>query len=141
MLAILLAVTIALTPSYTEDWYDRTSLPASGLIYSDYGPSLVKEVYENRLAWHQVEPCPQCVGEIVMMRKGDLGRLVWVRYGNGKTVGPLLVIDCSNRRHFADNVEKGLVAEISTVLAVEMDVPGEFYGTIYEEQERRGETE
>ena len=52
------------------------------------------------------------VGGVALMRRGDLGRSVWVEVG-GMWHGPFLAVDCAAREHYDGRVERGDVAELS----------------------------
>ena len=69
-------------------------LVAGSATYMD--ASFTAEVYGNRLAWGQVEPCAECVGYVALLDADRIGEHVWLSFDGGAThVGPLLVFDCA----------------------------------------------
>lgn len=82
-----------------------------------YRPGLMAEVIDTRgldLGFHK--------DGVALMSCGDKGRTVWLEV-NGKIVGPLLVVDCSQRDHFEMNVARGRVADISRELWDKLGLP------------------
>ena len=54
------------------------------------------------------------VGPVVLNRRGDLWRKVWLEWEDGLVEGPFLVVDCAQRGvHYEERVRKGLVVEVS----------------------------
>ena len=61
-----------------------------------YNPKIMDEVYQNRLAWKQVEPCAECVGMVALLDAEHIGERVWLSFDGGVTQhGPMLVVDCA----------------------------------------------
>lgn len=88
-----------------------------------YAPGVMDEVYANRLAWGQVQPCPACVGYVALMDSRDIGRLVWLDWGD-VTEGPYQVIDCAAAQHRAGLVARGRVVEVDYATALRHRMAG-----------------
>lgn len=82
-----------------------------------YPPGLMPQVAETRglnLAGY--------AGGIATMSCGDRGREVWLE-ANGEVIGPLLVVDCSQRDHYQMNVSRGRIGDISRRLWERLKLP------------------
>ena len=78
-----------------------------------YNPGVMADVYANRLAWGQVEPCAECVGMVALLDKVHIGRRVWLSFdGGATTVGPMLVVDCATAQHRADLERRGWAVDV-----------------------------
>lgn len=62
-------------------------------------------------------------GGVAMMRRGDLGRVVWLRPEARSWVGPFLVVDCARRGHYAGLVKRGRVVEVDRAIWLELGLP------------------
>lgn len=71
-----------------------------------YAPGLMARVAENRDM-----DLMGYAGGVALMPCGDLGREVWIRFANGWD-GPFLVVDCSQRGHYAMNVRRGRIVDL-----------------------------
>ena len=71
--------------------------------------SIFTEVWRNRQA--VVQPCNGCVGFAALLDCNDLGTRVWVSNGI-EWVGPLLVIDCADKRHRDMLLRRGWVVDL-----------------------------
>lgn len=66
---------------------------------------------------------------VALMRAGDLGRAVWIFWPDGSGPlggawrGPYLSVDCSNRAHYAGNLQRGRVAEVSRQEWIRLGMP------------------
>jgi hypothetical protein len=85
-----------------------------------YNPGLMDEVYRNRLAWGQVEPCGECVGMVALLDAERIGERVWLSFDGGSShVGPMLVVDCATAGHReAFMVERDTLSERCTWLPI-----------------------
>ena len=83
-----------LSPTYSE----RSPLPISGKAMY-YNPGVMARVYQNRLDSGRVEPCPECIGRVAMLRFGDLNRKVWIQLPDQSIEGPFLVVDAADTKH------------------------------------------
>jgi hypothetical protein len=83
---------------------------AAGII-TFYARGVFEIVYENRLRWGQVQPCPECIGLAAVLDCGRLGERVWIDGPNGWE-GPFLVADCSNAAHLPAQKKRRLTAEV-----------------------------
>ena len=107
-----------LDPSYDEP----TDLPVQGYVtwYGAFG--LMAEVATNRAAWGQITPCDECIGDISLLRFGDINRRVWIRRANGNVEGPYRVVDCAATHDVATILNKSIggyrwVADLSREIA------------------------
>lgn len=73
-----------------------TQLPITGTA-TFYHPPLMNTVYNNRLRWGQVQPCPYCTDNVSMIDCADLGRKVYIARSENQCdqEGPFLVVDCA----------------------------------------------
>lgn len=88
------------------------------LTYYDEG--VFPEVVRNRLAYGQVEPCPECVGFIAVRDCEHLGDHAYLRVPGRDTIGPLLIVDCAAQQHRAGMTKRGRIAEVEPWLAREL---------------------
>lgn len=69
------------------------------------------------------------VGGVALMRRGDLGRVVWLKVAGPDPgewlpwAGPFLVVDCAGRLHYAGLVKRERAAEVSRATWVAWDLP------------------
>jgi hypothetical protein len=96
------------------------------------GSSLMKRVWNWRIWKGHVPECAECVDAIALIDPEHIGRKVWARHPNGEVVGPLMVVDCAEKKH-RDNLRKrGWIADISWELAQQWGMAGPMEGvTIY----------
>jgi hypothetical protein len=94
--------------------------------------SLMKKVWNWRVWKGHVPECPECVDAVALIDPEHIGEKVWLRHPNGEVVGPLMVVDCAEKKH-RDNLRKrGWVADISWELARRWDMSGPLEGvTVY----------
>ncbi|MGL4650162.1 MAG: hypothetical protein ACRC1H_12185, partial [Caldilineaceae bacterium] len=78
-------------PGYKE----RSILPVRGFS-TYYNPGVMEEVLTYRLTVGDVQPCPECIGHVALIREGDVGRKIWLQLESGAYEGPFLVIDCAH---------------------------------------------
>jgi hypothetical protein len=102
-----------LSPTYSES----SPLPVAGKAMY-YNPGIMQEVYAYRLRLGQVQPCSECVGYVALLRKGDLGRKVWLRWGDGTVEGPFLVIDVAARQHVGLLLTRGWAVDVDYATAI-----------------------
>jgi hypothetical protein len=148
-LAVVLATALALhmepvggpmttthtTPTQTTTqpgWAGQTALPVTGRA-TYYVPGLMERVYKTRRQLGQVEPCPECVGMIAMLRVRDVGRRVWIAV-DGAVLGKFLVVDCASPADYERLVARGLVAEFSYEWAQRLGMKGPLTVTVLEDQ-------
>lgn len=77
-----------------------------------YDEGLMEQVAANR-----GKSLEGYAGGVALNRAGDVGRRVWLQWGDGTTTGPHLVVDCANRRHFGERERQGLVVEVDAQTA------------------------
>lgn len=96
-----------LSPGY----YQPTVLPLRGRAMF-YNPDIMQRVLNFRLQAGHVTACPDCVGYVAMLRRGDLDRRVWLQR-EGQTVdGPFWVIDAADRNHVGSLLARGWVVDV-----------------------------
>lgn len=93
-----------------------------------YAPGLMQQVYANRLAWRQVEPCPECVGMVALLEPGHIGRRVWLTPPGGEPIGPLLVVDCAQAAHRDELEARGWAVDVSWELGARLGMRGPLAG-------------
>lgn len=85
---------------------------------SYYAPGLMDEVYANRLGWGHVQPCESCVGMVALLDVGNLGRLVYLDFGDDLGIeGPFLVVDVAQAEHRAGLRKRNRVVEVDYATA------------------------
>ena len=99
-------------------------------------PGVAERVYANRLAWRQVKPCASCIGLIAMMRRGDLGRKVWLEH-DGQRSGPYLCVDVANPAAFGKRLAIGDLVELDWQTAQRWQMRGPVMVRVGEWQEPR----
>ncbi len=119
MYAILFLILLLLP---LPPWNTTTPLPIEGKA-AYYAPYLMEQVARYRLRAGDVKPCPACIGYVAMMRKGDLGRQVWIER-QGVVSGPYLVVDVAAPRDFAGVTGRGIVVEVDYGLAMQWGMQG-----------------
>jgi hypothetical protein len=102
-----------LSPAYSAS----SPLPVAGKAMY-YNPGIMQEVYAYRLRLGQVQPCSECVGYVALLRQGDLGRKVWLRWGDGTVEGPFLVIDVAARQHVGLLLTRGWAVDVDYATAI-----------------------
>jgi len=106
--AVVLAVALARTEISLEEWQDPTPAVEIRGVATYYRAGLMDTVARNRgmdLGGY--------LGGVALMRAGDLGRSVWIRFPAGNWAGPFLVVDCSRRDHYAENVQRDHAVELA----------------------------
>jgi len=86
-----------------------------------YAPGLMEQVAEYRGMGAPLL--------VAMNRKGDLGRVVWIR--KGARIYEALVVDCAQEIHFAERLSQGRVLEIPYWLAMEWGMRGPERVSVY----------
>jgi hypothetical protein len=87
-------------------------LPAAVGEATYYADGLMQRVYERRLVWGHVAPCPECAGLVALLDCRHVGRKAWLRHPLGEVVGPLLVVDCAAREDAPALRRRGWVADL-----------------------------
>ena len=111
-LLVLLAAVSARAQAPEFSYWERTPLPQQGLA-TYYNPGVMEEVLNYRLAAQDIDPCPECVGTVALLRAGDIGRRVWLQPPGADPVGPFLVVDCSRRQDFQPLLDRNWVVDVS----------------------------
>ncbi len=111
-LLILLAAVGARAQAPEFSYWERTPLPQQGLA-TYYNPGVMEQVLGYRLAAGDIDPCPECVGQVALLRAGDIGRRVWLQPPGGDPVGPFLVVDCARRQDVQPLLDRNWVVDVS----------------------------
>ncbi len=118
-----------LAKNLNPPWEEQTPGLKTGIkgTATYYAKGVMDIVLKNRVSWGQIDPstCPDCKGYVAMMRKGDLGRKVWIRIENtqnsnlnkGTVLGPYLVIDMGAKGDIKSLLEKNFVIDLSYEIA------------------------
>ncbi len=102
----------AAAPDISPDYWAQTPLPQTGLA-TFYAPGLMERVSDYRRAQAEIGSCPECVGEVALLRAGDIGRKVWLQPPDGEPVGPFLVVDCARRQDVAPLLARAWAVDVS----------------------------
>jgi hypothetical protein len=123
-----------LAPSTKDDnWrnpYGQPSvLPISGFAMY-YNPNVMQEVVRNRLAMGHISPCPECIGDVALLRVGDLNRRVWLKWADGVVEGPFLVADVAAQHHIPQLLARNWVVDVDNQTAVRRGMRGPVMVTV-----------
>jgi len=89
----------------SADWTTPTPGDLAGKA-TYYAPGLMRKVTENR------DLNVEGFGAVALNRAGDLGRVMWLDWGEGLE-GPYLSVDCAQGAHYRDRIAAGRVIEVS----------------------------
>lgn len=98
-------------------WEGQTPFPETGEL-TRYGVGLFEQVWQNRVAWGQVTPCPECYTSegwqrlIATKRVGDINRRVCLNVPSVGWYGPFLVADVARSDHAVCLEGRGWVADL-----------------------------
>ena len=124
----LLVIFTRVNGQVPAEWWEPTKAEAIAGEAARYDPGLMAIVVRNRgldLSGY--------AGAVSLMRRGDLGRAVWVRFlgrPGSRWVGPFLVADCAGRRNFAELREMDRVIEFSAGKWAALGLPDRPVGVI-----------
>jgi hypothetical protein len=116
----------SLIPTY----YEQTPLPISGLAMY-YADNVMDGVIRYRQRSGSVDDCQDCVGQVALLRAGDLNRRVWIRLGDGKVEGPFQVTDVAARHHVPSLLRRGWAVDVDYDTAMRWGMRGPVPVTIY----------
>lgn len=110
--------------SLSPGYYRQTPLPIQGRVMF-YNPEVMDRVLNFRLQAGHVTICPDCVGYVAMLRRGDLDRRVWLQRDGKPIEGPFWVIDAADRRHVGGLLARRWVVDVDheTALRWRMNRP------------------
>jgi hypothetical protein len=112
--------------------YDTASpLPITGLAMY-YAPNIMDGVEAYRERVNGMAECEECVGQVALLRAGDLGRKVWIKVGEGAVEGPFHVLDVAARHHIPDLLRRNWVVDVDYTTAVRWGMQGPMMVTVYE---------
>ncbi len=111
-LLVLVAAIGARAQAPEFSYWERTPLPQQGLA-TYYNPGLMDQVLDYRLNAGDIDPCPECVGTVALLRAGDIGRKVWLQPPGADPVGPFLVVDCARRQDVQPLLDRNWVVDVS----------------------------
>ena len=113
--------------------YDAPSpLPVTGLAMY-YAPNVMAGVEAYRERVNGMAECEECVGQVALLRAGDLGRKVWIRVGDGAAEGPFQVLDVAARHHIPDLLQRNWVVDVDYTTATRWGMQGPVMVTVYGE--------
>ncbi len=95
-------------------------------------------VWNWRIYYGYVPECPECVDAVALVDPEHIGKKVWLQHPDGEIVGPLMVVDCAEKKHRNNLRKRGWVADISWELAQRWEMKGPLEGVkvLFEEPER-----
>lgn len=131
----------ASTSTPAEWWMPTTATTITGDL-SYYAAGLMDRVAANRGL-----SLEGYAGGVALMRRGDLGRVVWLRVtgpgpGEGQPwAGPFLVVDCAHPRHYAGLVKRGRAAEVSRATWLALGLPEDLVPVVLTFEDPTGDKE
>jgi hypothetical protein len=111
-LFFLLAAVVTRAQAPEFGYWEPSPLPIQGLA-TYYNPGIMEYVQEYRLSAGDIDPCPECVGAVALLRAGDIGRKVWLQPPGGDPVGPFLVVDCARRQDVVPLLQRNWAVDVS----------------------------
>ncbi len=114
-----------LNPSYE----DETPLPASGKVMY-YAPGVMQRVVDYRTREQSIDACAECVGQVALLRVGDINRKVWIQLEDGTLEGPFLVVDVAHPRDVNALLARGWVVDVDWETAQRWSMKGPIAGTV-----------
>jgi hypothetical protein len=108
----LLTGTVAGLSMWAALWTIPTSEPSIAGWTTYYAPDVMEQVAANRGM-----DLTGYAGGVALNRRGDLGRKIWIRWGDGTVEGPFLVVDCAARQDYPARETAGLVLEVDAQTA------------------------
>lgn len=128
---------VATTSPVPAEWRAPTSATTITGDLSYYAAGLMDRVAANRGLGLE-----GYAGGVVLMRRGDLGRVVWIRMAGspGPWAGPFLVVDCANRAHYAGLVRRGRAAEVSRAMWLKWGLPEDLVPVVVTFEDPTGAT-
>jgi hypothetical protein len=111
-LFILLAAVTTRAQAPEFGYWEPSPLPIQGLA-TYYNPGIMEYVQEYRLRAGDIDPCPECVGSVALLRAGDIGRKVWLQPPGRDPVGPFLVVDCARRQDVIPLLQRNWAVDVS----------------------------
>jgi hypothetical protein len=118
------------TDSALATYRQQSSLPVSGYAMF-YNPHVMPEVVSNRLAMGQISSCGECVGQVALLRAGDLNRRVWLQWADGTVEGPYLVVDVAAQQHVAQLLARNWVVDVDYRTAMRRGMAGPVWVTVW----------
>jgi hypothetical protein len=91
-----------INPGYKQ----ATNFPVRGFS-TYYNPGIMEEVVAYRIRAGDITPCPECIGEVALIRAGDINRRIWLQLDDRTVEGPFLVTDCAHTWDVAPLVGRG----------------------------------
>lgn len=108
----------------------QSALPITGYAMF-YNPNVMSEVMNNRLAMGHISPCGECVGNVALLRAGDLNRRVWLQWADGVIEGPFLVVDAAATQHVTQLLARKWVVDVDHGTAVRRKMAGPVMVTVW----------
>ena len=108
----------------------QSTLPVTGYAMY-YNPNVMQEVLSNRLRMGHISQCAECVGNVALLRAGDLNRRVWLQWSDGTVEGPFLVADVAAQHHVAQLLARNWVVDVDNRTAVRRKMAGPVMVTVW----------
>ena len=109
---------------------EKSVLPITGYAMY-YNPNIMQEVLRYRLDLGQVSQCAECVGNVALLRAGDLNRRVWLQWADGVVEGPFLVVDAAAQHHVTLLLNRNWVIDVDNRTAVRRGMAGPVMVTVW----------
>jgi hypothetical protein len=118
------------TESALATYRQQSALPITGYAMY-YNPAVMTEVLNNRLRMGHVSSCPECVGNVALLRAGDLNRRVWLQWPSGVVEGPFLVADVAATHHVSSLLARNWVVDVDNKTAMRHRMAGPVLVTVW----------
>ncbi len=126
-----LSTQVAQYDRWQATYSQRSVLPITGLAMF-YNPNVMQEVVNNRLAMGQLSTCAECIGNVALLRAGDLNRRVWVQWADGTIEGPFLVADVAAIHHIPQLVARNWAIDVDHQTALRHKMNGPVMVTVWD---------
>ena len=107
-----------------------SALPVTGYAMY-YNPNIMQEVLHYRLEMGEVAQCQECIGNVALLRAGDLNRRVWLQWQDGDVEGPYLVVDVAAQHHVTQLLNRNWVVDVDNRTAMRRGMAGPVLVTVW----------
>jgi hypothetical protein len=92
---------------------------------SFYAKNVMESTVAYRIELGQIQPCPDCIGYVALMSCDELGRLVYLDFGDSLGIeGPFLTADCAQAEHIEGLRKRNRVVEVDWQTALRHHMAG-----------------
>lgn len=105
-----------INPGYKQP----TNFPVRGFS-TYYNPGVMEQVVSYRTRVGDITPCPECIGEVALVRAGDINRRIWLQLDDTTVEGPFLVTDCAHTWDVGPLVRRGWGVDLDYDTAARWD--------------------